>query len=134
MEPWFTLAAQIGVPGCLVLFFVWRGDQRETRMGKLLTAQQAKIEEIYKGAINDVKGALLGSQRAMQENTRALGELREETKQQTGIIQKNAGALAGLREEAKEQTRVLSGLECLRPWDGRDRRMGFGDKAGATGE
>ena len=133
MDPWLALIGQVGLPGALVCYFVWRGDKRETRMGLLLTAQQTKIEEIYSGAINDLKGAVTDSKQAMHDNTKALGELREETKQQTGIIQKNHGILSELREETKEQTRVLSGLECLKPWDGRDRRMGFGD-AKAAGE
>lgn len=114
MDPAFLqLVGQFGLPIALVVYFVWRGDKRETRLANRLDAQQDKLEEIYEQTIEK-------SDRVIEKNSTAILE-------QIGESRKH-------REALGDMIATVAAVKCLRPWDGKDRRDGALNREATGGE
>lgn len=101
------LIGQFGLPIALVVYFVWRADKRETRLANRLDGEQDKLRQVYESIINKQELVIDRNSTAIIENTE------ESRKHRQGLDQMLA---------------AISAIECRRPWDGKDRRMGFGSQ------
>lgn len=95
MVDW-TFIQQVGLPIALVIFFVLQDKEREKRMSARLDTQQDYIQ-----------GQMMG---VIEKNAEAMNTMAK-SNQDTSVL-------------LKQMSDSVDKLECLKPWDGKDRRNG----------
>ena len=73
------LIAQVGLPAALVVYFVWRGDRRETSMSSRITELEKGQTQILKGIVSETTRAFIENTASLRRNTVVLEKLVEKT-------------------------------------------------------